>query len=153
MALLDERGYSADDFAAVHPKGGIGQRLLRVRQIMHREEEVPRVATSESLGSVVSEMSSKGLGMTSVVDDDGVLVGIITDGDLRRLLERGPEALSGIAGDFMSPEPTCVNADALATEALRLMEEGKITSLMVVDRDGRPEGVVHLHDLWRTQMI
>ena len=91
--------------------------------------------------------------MTSVVDDVGHLIGIITDGDLRRLLERGPSALDGQAGEFMTPDPTCVSAEALATEALRLMEEGKITSLIVVDRDGRPEGVVHLHDLWRTQMI
>ncbi len=153
MALLDERGYSADDLAAVHPRGGIGQRLLRVRQIMHREEEVPRIDATEPLASVVAEMSRKGLGMTSVVDDTGALIGIITDGDLRRLLERGPDALEGIAGDFMTQNPTCVRAEALATEALRLMEEGKITSLMVIDQDGRPEGVVHLHDLWRTQMI
>jgi arabinose-5-phosphate isomerase len=153
MALLDERGYSADDFAAVHPRGGIGQRLLRVRQIMHREADVPRISASDELASVVAEMSGKGLGMTSVVDDGGALVGIITDGDLRRLLQRGPEALAGKARDFMSLDPICVGADALAAEALRLMEEGKITSLMVVDQDGRPEGVVHLHDLWRTQMI
>ena len=153
MALLDERGYSADDLAAVHPRGGIGQRLLRVRQVMHRESEVPRVEVSRPLADVVAEMSSKGLGMTSVVNAGGSLIGIITDGDLRRLLERGPRALEGEAGDFMTPSPTCVNGDALATEALRLMEEGKITSLMVVDQDGKPEGVVHLHDLWRTQMI
>ena len=153
MALLDERGYSADDLAAVHPRGGIGQRLLRVRQVMHREAEVPRIDATEPLASVVAEMSSKGLGMTSVVDDTGTLIGIITDGDLRRLLERGPHALEGSAGDFMTQNPTCVRAEALATEALRMMEEGKITSLMVIDQDGRPEGVVHLHDLWRTQMI
>ncbi len=153
MALLDERGYSADDLAAVHPRGGIGQRLLRVRHVMHKEAEVPCIAASEPLASVVAEMSSKGLGMTSVVDDKGSLVGIITDGDLRRLLERGLQALDGQAGEFMTQNPTCVNAEALATEALRLMEEGKITSLMVIDQDGRPEGVVHLHDLWRTQMI
>lgn len=153
MALLDERGYSADDLAAVHPRGGIGQRLLRVRQVMHREAEVPCVDAAEPLATVVAEMSGKGLGMTSVVDDTGSLIGIITDGDLRRLLERGIQALEGNAGDFMTQNPTCVNAEALATEALRLMEEGKITSLMVIDRDGRPEGVVHLHDLWRTQMI
>jgi len=153
MALLDERGYSADDLAAVHPRGDIGQRLLRVRQVMHREMEVPRIDATEPLASVVAEMSSKGLGMTSVVDDTGALIGIITDGDLRRLLERGLQALEGNAGDFMTQNPTCVNGAALATEALRLMEEGKITSLMVIDQDGRPEGVVHLHDLWRTQMI
>jgi arabinose-5-phosphate isomerase len=153
MALLDERGYSADDLAVVHPRGGIGQRLLRVRQVMHREAEVPRIDATEPLASVVAEMSSKGLGMTSVVDYSGTLIGIITDGDLRRLLERGPHALEGSARDFMTQNPTCVRAEALATEALRLMEEGKITSLMVLDQDGRPEGVVHLHDLWRTQMI
>ena len=153
MALLAERGYSADDLAAVHPRGGIGQRLLRVRQVMHREAELPRIDATEPLASVVAEMSSKGLGMTSVVDDTGALIGIITDGDLRRLLERGLQALEGNAGDFMTQNPTCVNGAALATEALRLMEERKITALMVIDQDGRPEGVVHLHDLWRTQMI
>jgi len=153
MALLAERGYSADDLAAVHPRGGIGERLLRVRQVMHREAEVPRIDATEPLASVVAEMSSKGLGMTSVIDDTGVLIGIITDGDLRRLLESGLQALEGNAGDFMTQNPTCVNGAALATEALRLMEEGKITSLMVIDQDGRPEGVIHLHDLWRTQMI
>ena len=153
MALLDERGYSADDLAVVHPGGGIGQRLLRVRQVMHKESEVPRIGASEPLAAVVAEMSSKRLGMTSVVDETGVLIGVITDGDLRRLLERGPQALEGHASEFMTQNPTCVKAEALATEALRLMEEGKITSLMVIDQDGKPEGVVHLHDLWRTQMI
>lgn len=153
MALLNERGFDADDFAAVHPRGRLGRELLRVRHAMHVGEEVPRVREDDGLHSVVEEMSAKQLGMTSVVDDEGRLVGIITDGDLRRLIERGGVEAGCTAGDCMTEGPICISSDELATEALRIMEERKITSLLVAGEDRRVQGVVHLHDLWRTELI
>ena len=154
MALLDERGFSADDIAAHHPRGSLGRQLLRVHHVMHKAANIPSVALAARMADVLAEMSSKELGMTTVVDGDGRVVGVITDGDLRRLLEsKGEAALHSTAEDSMTADPVCVRADALATEALRLMEEGRITSLPVVDADRCPEGVVHLHDLWRTEMI
>jgi arabinose-5-phosphate isomerase len=154
MALLEERGFSADDLAANHPRGSLGRQLLRVAHVMHTGAEMPMVAEGAGMAEVLAEMSAKGLGMTTVAGEAGRLVGVITDGDLRRLLEtRGEAALGTHAGDWMTPEPVCIRADALATEALRRMEESKITSLPVVDDEHRPEGVVHLHDLWRTEMI
>ena len=153
MALLKQRGFSAEDLAAVHPRGRLGRRLVRVTHLMHTHDEVPRVVAASPISEVVAEISRKGLGVTSVVDEDGHLVGIITDGDLRRLLERGGDILDQTAADCMTRDPVCVRGDALATEALRLLEERKITSLLVVDDDGVPQGVVHLHDLWRTEMI
>ena len=121
---------------------------------MHTEAGIPRVTTDASTAAVLAEMSGKSLGMTTVVDDDGRLVGVITDGDVRRFIEeKGERALRSTASSWMTPDPVCVRADALATEALRLMEDRRITSLPVVNGDRQPEGVVHLHDLWRTEMI
>jgi arabinose-5-phosphate isomerase len=121
---------------------------------MHTEAKKPIVALAAPMADVLAEMSAKELGMTTVVDADGRMVGVITDGDLRRLLElKGELAPNSTAEDSMTHDPVCVGADALATEALRLMEEKRITSLPVVDAEQRPEGVVHLHDLWRTEMI
>lgn len=154
MALLEERGFSADDLAAHHPRGSLGRQLLRVHHLMHTAGDMPQVAASDGLGDVLQEMSAKGLGMTMVIDEDGRLAGVITDGDLRRLLQdEGPEGLDLTAADWMTRDPVCVDADSLATEALRLLEQSRITSLPVVDAEQRPRGVVHLHDLWRTEMI
>lgn len=154
MALLEERGFSADDLAVHHPRGNLGRQLLRVHHVMHTAEGIPSVPTGASIGEVLAEMSAKALGMTIVVDGDGRLQGVITDGDLRRLIEEvGAAAMERVAGDWMTTDPVCVRADALATEALRLLEQSRITSLPVTDEDGRPQGVVHLHDLWRTEMI
>lgn len=154
MALLEERGLSADDLVAHHPRGNLGRRLLRVHHVMHKAAKIPTVALAAGLADVLAEMSAKELGMTTVVDGDGRMVGVITDGDLRRLLElEGDSVSTSTAADLMTRDPVCVRADALATEALRLMEEKRITSLAVVDAERRPEGVVHLHDLWRTEMI
>lgn len=154
MALLSERGFSADDLAEHHPRGSLGRQLLRVHHVMHAATDIPSVTMSAGMNDVLAEMSAKGLGMTTVLDDKGRLVGVITDGDLRRLIEDGGgEALQRTAADWMTGDPVCVRSDALATEALRLLEESRITSLPVVSGEQQPEGVVHLHDLWRTEMI
>lgn len=154
MALLEERGFSADDLAVHHPRGSLGRQLLRVHHVMHTADGIPSVPGTAAIGGVLAEMSAKGLGMTIVVDHDGRLQGVITDGDLRRLIEQeGESALRRSAAQWMTCDPVCVRADALATEALRLLEESRITSLPVIDEERRPRGVVHLHDLWRTEMI
>lgn len=152
MALLKERGFGAKDFATFHPRGSLGRRLLRVRDVMHAGTTVPSVTSDVPIAAAVAEMSAKGLGMTTVVDADGRLLGVLTDGDLRRLLQAGV-SLDTRVEERMTPDPVRVRPDALATEALRLLEEGKITALVVVDDAGGVAGVVHLHDLWRTQMI
>ena len=154
MALLEERGFSADDLAAHHPRGNLGRQLLRVHHVMHTAAGIPSVTLGARMVDVLAEMSTKELGMTTVADSDGRLVGVITDGDVRRFLEsKGESALQSTAEELMTPDPVCARADALATEALRLMEERHITSLPVINDEQRPEGVVHLHDLWRTEMI
>lgn len=152
MALLRERGFSADEFARFHPHGALGRRLVRVRDVMRTGEQIPRAALDTRLAEAIREMSRGGLGMVVVEDAEGRVAGIITDGDLRRMLERGVE-LEEPVSTCMTPEPVTVAADALATEALRLLEERRITSLVVVDTDRRVEGVVHLQHLWRTQMV
>lgn len=154
MALLAERGFSADDLAAHHPRGNLGRQLLRVHHLMHTADDMPVVSAADPLGDVLQEMSAKGLGMTLVVDEDGRLDGVITDGDLRRLLQdEGSSSLERTAADWMTRDPVCIDGGALATEALRLLEQSRITALPVVDNERRPQGVVHLHDLWRTEMI
>ena len=154
MALLEERGFSADDLAAHHPRGSLGRQLLRVHHVMHTDAAIPRVTMEAGMNTVLAEMSAKGLGMTTVVDSDERLVGVITDGDLRRFIqEHGEGGMDSAASSWMTREPVCVRADALATEALRMMEEKRITALPVVNGERQPEGVVHLHDLWRTEMI
>jgi arabinose-5-phosphate isomerase len=152
MALLEERGISAEDFAAYHPRGALGRRLLRVANVMHTGAQIPRVAASGSLRAAITEMSAKSLGMTVVTDAQGRAQGVITDGDLRRLLERGDD-LEQTAATAMTGAPATVEPDALATEALRILEERRITALVVVDDDQTVIGVVHLHDLWRTQLV
>jgi arabinose-5-phosphate isomerase len=149
IALLDRRGFREGDFAALHPKGRLGMKLLRAENLMHSGEALPRVAPTTKLPEVIYEMSSKGLGMTTVIDSDGRLAGILTDGDLRRVMQqRGPETFHAIAGDCMTRDPATVGPAELASHAFRVMEDRHITSLVVVDTDRRPLGVVHLHDLW-----
>ncbi|MFW6198899.1 MAG: KpsF/GutQ family sugar-phosphate isomerase, partial [Acidobacteriota bacterium] len=152
MALLEERGFGAEEFASFHPRGSLGRRLLRVRDVMHTGAAVPAVSADVPIADAVAEMSAKGLGMTTVVGDEERLVGVLTDGDLRRLLQ-ARTCLDTPVRERMTPDPVRVRPDALATEALRLMEERKITALIVVDDSETVAGVVHLHDLWRTQMI
>jgi arabinose-5-phosphate isomerase len=153
MALSVERGFKPEDFAALHPGGKLGKRFLKVSDLMHAGEDVPLVASTAPMKDVVYEMSRKRFGITGVTAA-GKLVGVVSDGDLRRLLERdGPKIMSDTAADAMGKSPETIGKDAWATEALRVMEERKITSLFVVAADGRPEGILHLHDLWGVESI
>jgi len=153
MALLVRKGFREEDFASLHPGGRLGRRLMRVEQAMHAGEAAPLVRISTRMPEVFHEMSSKRLGMTCVVDDDGRLAGVFTDGDLRRLLSKTTDVLSLTAGEVMTRNPITIDRRLLAVEALKMMEARKVTAVVVVDDDRRVEGVVHLHDLWRTQMV
>jgi len=152
MTLLVEKGFREEDFANLHPGGKLGKRLMRVESLMHAGSHCPVVPAGTRMRDVIYEMSSKGLGMTCVVDGEGaVLLGIITDGDLRRRMERGGEILDLRAADVMTAHPVAVARSMLAAEALNIMEQRKITSLVVAE-DGEPQriaGVLHIHDLWR----
>ncbi|HUI40987.1 MAG TPA: KpsF/GutQ family sugar-phosphate isomerase [Terriglobia bacterium] len=154
MALLERRGFSEDDYAVLHPGGGLGVRLRRVENVMHSGEQVPRVLPETAMPGVIYEMSRKGLGLATVVDAGGRLVGFVSDGDLRRFIEReGNRALSLTAADCMTRSPATIGLRELATQALNLMESRRITALPVVGPDGTLAGVVHIHDLWRTEMF
>jgi arabinose-5-phosphate isomerase len=152
MTLLVRRGFRQEDFANLHPGGGLGKKLMKVDSLMHRGPEAPMVAVDTPMRLVVAEMSAKGLGMTCVVAPDGRLAGVITDGDLRRQIGR-PGFLDEPASAVMSRTPATIDPDRLAVEALSQMERRKITSLVVVAPDGSVRGVLHLHALWRTQMF
>jgi arabinose-5-phosphate isomerase len=154
MALLERRGFTEDDYATLHPGGGLGVRLRRVENVMHTGDRVPRVRPGDHLPEVIYEISRQGLGLAAVVDDGGRLVGFISDGDLRRFFQReGNRALGLTAADCMTRAPVTIGPQELATRALNLMESRRITALPVVDSGGRLAGVVHLHDLWTTQMF
>jgi arabinose-5-phosphate isomerase len=153
MALMERKGFRREDFASVHPAGAIGKKLLRVGELMHRGESIPVVQETTPMRDVIYEMSRKTLGMTTVVDAAGRLAGVISDGDLRRLLARAPDPLGLAAADCMTAMPKTISEDELATAALARMEELKITSLVVIEEKRRVIGVVHIHDLWRTQMF
>ena len=153
VALSEKRGFKEEDFANLHPGGKLGKKLARVEALMHNGDAVPRVTPGTRMPDVIYEMSRKKLGMTTVVED-GKLLGVISDGDLRRLLEhRGKDALDLTAGECMTRDPKTISPHEFAATALALMEEKKITSLVVVDDDRRLQGVVHLHDLWGTEML
>jgi arabinose-5-phosphate isomerase len=153
VAVSLRKGFRADDFAELHPGGKLGKQLARVRDLMHSGDNVPVVSTSTTMADVIFEMSSKKLGITTV-QEDGRLRGVISDGDLRRLLEReGGAALSRLAGEAMNPQPRTIASGELAAKALAILEERKITSLVVVDAENKVEGVVHLHDLWGVELI
>jgi len=153
MALMECKGFQLEDFANYHPAGSIGKKLLRVGELMHRGEAIPIVSEATPMGEVIYEMSRKTLGMTAVADANGKLAGVISDGDLRRLLQRSADPLHMKAGDCMTRNPKTITAEQAATSALAKMEELKITSLVVVDSDNNIIGVIHIHDLWRTQMF
>lgn len=154
VSLLERRDFRHDDFAALHPAGSLGKRLLRVEKVMHVGDALPRVTPETSMPAVFHEMSAKKLGMTTVANGDGTLAGIITDGDLRRLMEKhGGATLTMTAAQCMNEKPQVVGPEVLASEALTLMEKRKITSVVVVDETRRLLGVVHLHDLWGLQLV
>ena len=153
VAVSLRKGFRAEDFAELHPGGKLGKQLAKVRDLMHSGDDVPRVLLTTPMSDVIYEMSSKKLGMTTV-QEDGRLRGVISDGDLRRLLEReGGAALTRTAGEAMNPHPKTIAAGELGALALAMLEERKITSLIVVDGEQRVEGVVHLHDLWGVELI
>jgi arabinose-5-phosphate isomerase len=153
VTLSERRGFKEEDFANLHPGGKLGKRLARVEALMHTGDALPRVSPSTKMPDVIYEMSRKKLGVTAVVEGER-LVGIISDGDLRRLLERrGKDVMDLTAGEAMTSSPKTIGAAEFAATALALMEEKKITSLMVVDGAGKLEGIVHLHDLWTTELV
>jgi len=153
VTLSEKRGFKEEDFADLHPGGKLGKRLARVEVLMHSGDALPRVTPKTKMPDVIYEMSRKKLGVTAVVEGDK-LVGVISDGDLRRLLERrGKDVLDLVASECMTKNPKTVSAHEFAATALALMEEKKITSLAVVDDKGRLQGIVHLHDLWGTEMM
>jgi arabinose-5-phosphate isomerase len=154
IAVLERRGFQENDFAALHPRGGLGKKLRRVEALMHAGEDIPRVLPTAKMPDVIYEMSRKGLGLAAVASADGKLLGIVTDGDLRRVMQtRQGNVLELTAADCMTRNPVTLPRAELAAAALRLMEEKKITSVLVVDSAGRLEGVLHIHDLWTVQLF
>jgi arabinose-5-phosphate isomerase len=153
VALSEKRGFKEEDFANLHPGGKLGKRLTRVEALMHCGEAVPRVSPDTRMPEVIYEMSRKKLGITTVIEGER-LIGVISDGDLRRLLQaRGKEVLDLTAEGCMTRSPKTIARHEFATAALAIMEQKKITSLVVVDGDMKLEGIVHLHDLWGTEMV
>jgi arabinose-5-phosphate isomerase len=154
VALLDARGFTADDFARSHPAGSLGRRLLlHITDVMHGGDELPQVRQDASLSEALMEMSRKRLGMTAVVDHDGRLLGLFTDGDLRRTLDSPLDVRQTRIADVMTRQPRTIGADQLAAEAARLMETHKINGLIVVDGDGRAVGALNIHDLLRARVV
>jgi arabinose-5-phosphate isomerase len=153
MALMERKGFGREDFASLHPAGTLGKKLMKVGELMRTGESIPRVFESTPMPDVIYEMSRKSLGMTSVVNDKGELVGVISDGDLRRLLQQAPDPLKLSADEVMTRRPKTIREHELAAVALAKMEQLKITSLVVVDSEQVVIGVVHLHDLWRTELF
>ena len=148
IALLEARGFTANDFAMSHPGGALGRRLLlKIDSIMHTGDEIPSVVLGSALSGALLEMSSKGLGMTAVVDKNGALAGIFTDGDLRRAIDRGIDIHSSPIDDIMTANCRTIRPGTMAAEALRIMEDNKITVLVAVDSEHKPVGVIHTHDL------
>lgn len=158
VALLDKRGFREEDFACFHPGGTLGKRLLlRVRDLMHIGDAIPAVSEATLIKDAIYEISSKKMGVTSVLDSAGKLVGVISDGDLRRWMERtektGENLLAKKAKDIMTKNPKVTNREALAAEAVAIMEKNSITCLIVTDHDAKPEGVIHLHDLLKAGVV
>jgi arabinose-5-phosphate isomerase len=154
IALLERRGFKEEDFAALHPGGRLGNKLRRVESLMHSGENAPRVLPTAKMPDVIYEMSRKGLGLAAVTAASGKLLGIITDGDLRRVMQKRQENVLALsAADCMTKNPITLSRHELAASALRVMEEKKITSLLITDPAGILEGVLHIHDLWTLQLL
>ena len=153
MALLLRKGFKEEDFAFLHPGGKLGKRFLRVGDLMHSGDEIPVVSVSTSMHDVIYEMSKKRFGITSVIDENRRLQGVISDGDLRRLLERDEQILKKTAGHSMKRNPVTIAASEFASAALQIMEQRKITSLFIVDDELRVQGIIHIHDLWGLELF
>jgi arabinose-5-phosphate isomerase len=154
VVIAERRDFQEHDFAALHPGGRLGKKLRRIESLMHKGDDLPRVLPTTKMPDVIYEMSRKGLGLTAVTKPDGRLMGIITDGDLRRVMQRRKQNVLDLAAiDCMTKKPVTLPRTELAAAALRLMEEKKITSVIVVDNGGKLEGVVHIHDLWTLQLF
>jgi arabinose-5-phosphate isomerase len=153
MTVLVEKGFKPEDFANLHPGGKLGKRLMRVEQLMASGNALPVVQLHTSMKDLIHEISNKKLGMTTVLEKDGRLAGIITDGDLRRKMGATANIQDLTARDLMTANPIAISQSTMAVEALAMMEQRKITSIVVIDGDRRVTGVVHLHDLWRTGMV
>lgn len=147
MAVSEKRGFREEDFAALHPGGRLGRRFLKVRDLMRTGDRLPLVTRETPMGDAIHEMSRKMMGITAVVNGRGELLGVISDGDLRRMLEKDPALLSKSAGQCAHPQPKTIGADEFASTALQQMESAKITSLFVLDAEGRLAGAIHMHDL------
>lgn len=154
IALLESRGFTAEDFAFSHPGGALGRKLLlKVSDIMHQDQEVPKVTPESPLQNALLEMTEKGFGMTTIVDEKGMLLGVFTDGDLRRVIDSKINLSSALIKDVMSPSPKTINQDILAAEALNIMQQNSITAVIVEDEKKHPVGVVHMHDILRAGVI
>jgi arabinose-5-phosphate isomerase len=154
VVVSERRDFQEHDFAALHPGGKLGKKLRRIDSMMHTGEDIPRVLPTTKMPDVIYEMSRKGLGLTVVTKPDGRVMGVITDGDLRRVMQRRKQNILDLAAiDCMTKKPVTLPRSELAASALRLMEEKKITSVIVVDNAGRLEGIVHIHDLWTLQLF
>ena len=154
VALLEARGFTEEDFARSHPGGALGRRLLlKIHDLMHRGEQMPRVAPDVPLTEALFEMTRKGLGLTAIVDAEQRVVGVFTDGDLRRVLDRGTDVLHAPVATVMTRHCKTITANTLAAEALRVMQETKINALLVVDAGGRLEGVLNMHDLLKARVL
>lgn len=147
MAISERRGFREEDFAALHPGGRLGRRFLKVRDLMRTGDRVPSVARDTPMTEAIHEMSRKMMGVTAVVNGSGELQGVISDGDLRRLLEKDPSGLARTAGECSHPNPKTIDADEFASSAIERMEDARITTLFVLDGEGRLAGAVHMHDL------
>ncbi|OGL45752.1 MAG: D-arabinose 5-phosphate isomerase, partial [Candidatus Schekmanbacteria bacterium RBG_16_38_11] len=154
ISLLKKRGFKKEDYAFFHPGGQLGKKLLlKVDHLMHRGEELPLIHSNDSMKEALLEITSKKLGVTTVVNGKGKLCGIITDGDLRRALEKHQDLLLKKAGEIMTTNPKIIKASSLAVEALQVMEKYSITSLVILDKKNMPEGVIHLHDILKTGIV
>ena len=153
MALLVRKGFKEEDFAFLHPGGKLGKRFLRVRDLMHTGDQVPVVDVTTSMHDVIYEISKKGFGIAAVVNADGELQGVFSDGDLRRVLQKDEQILKKAAADGMKRNPITIDANELASAALQIMEQRKITSLFITDGENRVEGIIHLHDLWGLELF
>jgi len=154
IALLEARGFTAEDFALSHPGGTLGRKLLlRVEDIMHAGDAVPRVSPETPMPRALLEMTRKGFGMTTVVDEQGQLLGVYTDGDLRRSIDQGADLTRAEIATLMSTRPKSVEPQSLAAEALKIMEDNKITALVVLDPQRHPQGIIHMHDILRAGII